>query len=88
MTNSPALNAELRTPLETIRDLMDKVELLARGIADSTQDGATESYLRALIDGLPFDELTSAESAHERHKEEQETREYFADSKAMYRQPA
>ena len=87
MNNSSFLDTKIRTPLETMRDLMDKLEKLARHTADSTNDAATEGYLRDLIDALPFDELASAEEADARHREEQETREYFADSKAMYRHP-
>ena len=87
MNNSSFLDTKIRTPLETIRNLMDKVELLARHAADSTEDALTEAHLRDLIATLPFDHLSSAESADQNHKEEQETREYFADSKAMYRHP-
>ena len=87
MNNSSFLDTKIRTPLETMRDLMDKVERLARHYAESTEDIVTHGYLHELIDALPYDALASAESADAHHKEEQETREYFADSKAMYRHP-
>ena len=86
--NSPPLNNGLRTPMEALRDLLDKTERLALHIKEGAPDLSVSDHMHDFIDKLPFDELTEAEAALGRYQEEQDAREYFADSKAMYRQPA
>ncbi len=87
MNTSPALNDKTRTPLEALRDLTDKAELLARHIKDGTDSIDIADAMDDFLDQLPLDALAEAESAQKRLNEEAETKAYHEDRRAMDRRP-